>query len=316
MASCSLLVHPHELSKEWIDRMVKNKIPTIALHPVGGPKSHENLKDLVHRCQTPEFRSLIDYAYEKGLTVEYEMHAMSYLLPRELFDEKPEWFRVNKDGVRSTDWNCCSHNEEALDYIAERAAELAKALYRSTDRYFFWLDDSRDSACYCDNCKDLTPSEQQMKVLNHILKRLKKDNENASLAYLAYFECIEPPVKVKPEKDIFLEYAPFDRDYHAPIEGNKQGETLTELLKVFGKDTAKVLDYWYDNSLYSNYTKPPKQFTADKDVVFADFKYYRKLGFSDLSSFACYFGDDYTELYGEVDITDFAKAYYEGLKEI
>ena len=313
MNTCSLLIHPHELSKSWIDRMVKNKIPTIALHPVGGPKSHENLKDLIERCKTKEFQSLIDYAYENGLNVEYEMHSMSYLLPRELFEKKPEWFRINKDGVRSSDWFCCAHNDEALDYIAERAAELAKSLYRSTDRYFFWLDDSRDSACYCDKCKGMSASDQQLKILNHILRRLKQDNPNAKLAYLAYFECLQPPVNVKPEKDIFVEFAPFDRDYHKPIEGNNQGETLSELLKTFGKDTAKILDYWYDNSLYSNYKKPPKEFSADVPVIEADFAYYRKLGFEDISSFACYFGDDYTELYGEVDISAFSKAYYNGL---
>ena len=313
MNTCSLLIHPHELSKMWIDRMVKNKIPTIALHPVGGPKSHENLKDLIAKCSTKEYRELIDYAIDKGLNVEYEMHSMSFLLPRELFEEKPEWFRVNKDGERSNDWNCCAHNDEALDYIAEKAAELAKSLYRSTDRYFFWLDDSRDSACYCDKCKGMSASDQQLKILNHILRRLKKDNPDAKLAYLAYFECLQPPLNVKPDKDIFVEFAPFDRDYHKPIEGNNQGETLTELLKTFGKDTAKVLDYWYDNSLYSNYKKPPKEFKADVPVIESDFAYYRNLGFEDISSFACYFGDDYTELYGEVDISAFSKAYYNGL---
>ena len=311
MANSSLLIHPHEFSKSWVERMVKNKIPTLGFHPVGGKKACESLKDLIKRCSQKDFRDLVDYAIDQGIQIEYEMHSMSYLLPREMIVEKPEWFRINKDGERTDHCNCCASNDDALDFIAERAAELAKSLYKSSDRYFFWLDDTKNAACYCDKCKGMSASDQQLKILNHILRRLKKDNPNAKLAYLAYFECIKAPEKVKPEKGIFLEYAPYERDFHKPIEGNEQQKYLPELLKVFDKDTAKVLDYWYDNSLFSEYKEVPKEFSVDKDALYADFKYYRKLGFNDIGSFACYFGDDYTKLYGEVDISDFSKAYYD-----
>ena len=43
----------------------------------------------------------------------------------------------------------------------------------------------------------------------------------------------------------------------------------------------------------------------------ADFEFYRSLGFEDFSSFACYLGEDYEELHGEVDITPFADCFYE-----
>ena len=88
-----------------------------------------------------------------------------------------------------------------------------------------------------------------------------------------------------------------------------QNQHLKGLIETFGKNGAKALDYWLDNSLFSNWTKPPKAFVADEAVIHADFEYYKSLGFTDISTFACYLGADYIELHGEPDITAFAEAY-------
>ncbi len=284
--------------------MAANGIRTVGIHPVGGEKAELSLLDLMNRLKTQEYRSLFDYAAECGMGVEYEMHAARYLLPKEEFERHPEWFRQNKQGERIPDFNCCASSTEAVDYIAESAARLAKGLYRSTNRYFFWLDDGRDIYCHCPKCEKLSPSDQQLKILNHMLKRLKKDNENASLAYLAYCDTMQPPRSIVPEKGIFLEYAPYDRDFHAPISENAQAETIRALLDFFGREGAKVLDYWYDNSYYSGYRKPPKALVPDKAVIDADIKFYTEVGFGDISGFACYLGEEYEELYGEPDISD------------
>ena len=307
MRNASLIIHPEELSRTWIDRVADAGIPTLALHPVGGPAAAKSLSDMVERLAAPEYRALLDYAAERGLGIEYEMHSARYLLPEAEFDTHPEWFRMNKDGERTTDYNLCASNENAIDYVANRAVALAKALYRSTDRYFFWLDDAKDAFCHCPACRELSPSEQQMKILNRILRRLKEDNPKARLAYLAYVECITPPVSIKPDDGIFLEYAPFLRNFKRPLSEDAQSEPILDLLAVFGKENAKVLDYWYDNSLYSNWTKPPKEFFLEGEVMREDFSFYRSLGFEDFSSFACYLGADYEELFGEVDILPFAE---------
>ncbi len=305
MITSSLLIHTDELSTAWIDRMLQNGISTIAIHPVGGWRAHLTLHELTERLKTEEYRALLDDAAEKGLHIEYEMHAMRYLLPASEFEAHPEWFRMTADGKRSSDRNCCASCDEVLDYIAENAAALAKKLYRNTNRYYFWLDDAKDAFCHCPKCAKLSASDQQMKILNHILKRLKEDNENAELAYLAYYDTMTPPETIMPEKGIFLEYAPYERDFHAPIEGNAQTGSIHALLRFFGTKGAKVLDYWYDNSYYSDYKKPPKAFTPDKPVIAADLAYYTALGFEELAGFACYLGADYEELYGEPDISDF-----------
>lgn len=309
MKNITLIIHPEELSRKWIDRIVTAGIPTLALHPVGGIKANESLEELIEKLQDEEFCGMIDYASKCGLKIEYEMHAARYLLPTKEFSAHPEWFRMNENGERTTDFNFCVSNEEALNYVAERAAELAKKLYRSTSRYYFWLDDGKDIGCRCPKCSKMSDSDQQILVLNKIIKRLKEDNKEAALAYLAYCSTASPPKKIKAEKGIFLEYAPFLRNFHRPIEEDTESENLSQLLEFFGKDGAKVLDYWYDNSLYSKWTKPPVKFEVDLPVLEADMDFYYNMGFRDIASFACYLGEDYEALYGEADISDIGALY-------
>ena len=310
MKHTSLLIHPDELSKDWIDRVADLALPTLALHPGGGKGAEKNIEDLLSRLQTPEYISLLDDAAEKGISIEYEMHAARFLLPTDQFEAHPEWFRMNAKGERTPDWNCCVSNTEALDFMAERAAKLVQKFYHSTHRYFLWMDDAKDSYCHCPACRDLSPSDQQLLVMNRLVRRLRQDDPEASLAYLAYFECIAPPTKVQAEEGIFLEYAPFERDFHKPLSEDAQSEPLEKLLAFFGRKSAKALDYWYDNSMFSSWKKPPKPFAVDEPVLRADFAYYRALGFEDIGCFACYLGKDYEELHGTPDLAPYAKIYH------
>ena len=305
MKNASLLIHPEELSYKWINRLAESKIPTLAIHPVGSLKANESLENLISLLDEKTFREKIDYAKSKGLKIEYELHAARYLLPADLFQDHPEWFRMNAEGERTPDLNFCPSNSDALEYLSESAARLIKKLYGTTSRYFLWLDDAKDSACHCSKCKGLSPSDQQMIAMNKIIKRLKKEDRKAELAYLAYMSTIDPPKTIKPHKDIFLEYAPIDREFDKPISASAQSDPISKLLSLFGMEKAKVLDYWYDNSLFSNWKKPPKKFNLNKEVLRADIDYYRSLGFEDISSFACFLGEDYEELFGDVDISDF-----------
>ena len=217
---------------------------------------------------------------------------------------------MDSDGKRVKELNFCVSNPTALEIAAKRGAELAKKLYRSSDNYYFWLDDAKDSGCKCDKCKNLSESDQQLTVLNAVLKELRKHNPNARLAYLAYFGAIKPPVNVKPDDGIFLEYAPIERNMKQRLtaDSNPDHENIKKLIEFFGKKDAKVLEYWLDNSLFSNW-KPDniQRLTPDNDLIRDDIKYYNSLGFDYISTFACYLGEAYEKLYGEADISGFVK---------
>ena len=305
-----LIIHPEELSRAWIDRAAEAGITVLGIHPKGGQRAPIYLAEMVEMMKTPEYRALIDYAHERGLEIEYEIHAASYLVPRALFHEKPELFRVNEKGERTPHLNFCPSSEEAMRILAENAAALAEALYGSNDNFYFWLDDCRGSACGCEKCREYTSSEQQMLAVNAMARAVRAKKPQARFAYLAYADSMTPPYRVKPEEGIFLEYAPMEK--YKNEEGSaalaaEEEKMLPALLGFFGREGAKVLEYWYDNSMFSGWVKPPKRFSPDAEALKRDISAYREMGFGYISSFACFLGEDYEELYGEADISPFSE---------
>lgn len=307
-----VLIHPSELSRRWIDRAADLGIDTLGIHPVGGYAAPETLRRLTETVKEPGFRALIDYAKERGLGIEYEMHAAGYLLDRALFGEHPEYFRTDENGVRTPDHNLCVSDEDGMETAAERAAELAMSLYGSSHDFYFWMDDIRGKRCMCQKCRELTASEQQLMFVNRMISEIRKHIPDANMAYLAYFDSMELPLKVKPAPGVFLEYAPFEK-YRGASDFDlsrvkREAEMLHPLTEFFGHKNSKVLEYWLDNSLFSNWTKPPKKFSCNRDDILKDMKIYKAEGFETLSSFACYLGEDYEALYGEPDIGPFCDA--------
>ena len=309
----SMIIHPEELSYEWIDRLCDAGIGSLGIHPRGGKKAYETLEELLALMQSDQYREMIDYARARGREVEYELHAAGYLMPRALFIEHPEYFRMNEHGKRTEDCNFCVTNAEALDLYAKRSLELALSLYGSNHRFYFWMDDGHQLHCHCPRCRDLSPSDQQLLVLNRVLREIRKHLPDAEVAYLAYMDTIVPPSKVQPEEGIFLEYAPFakytskgeDADEHI----RREREMILPLMQFFAEGEKKVLEYWYDNSLFSHWKKPPLKFTLNEAAMREDILEYRALGFERIATFACFLGEDYEELYGDVDITPFAQCF-------
>ena len=306
-----ILVHPEELTEAWLDGMREAGLNTLGLHPVGGSRAHESLQAAIELHASLQMKRLRAKAGELGIAVEYEAHAMRWLLPAEMFREKPDWFRMDEHGRRTADFNLCASNPDALEYVGRRAALLASLLDTGSDRYFFWLDDVSAAACHCPECRRLSASDQQLRIVNAMLRGLRAYNPRAKISYLAYHSTLDAPRNTRPEEGVFLEYAPIRRDHHRPIddpdspENCRESGSLKELLSFFGARDAKVLEYWMDNSLFSNWTKPPKPFRLDAEVMKRDAAYYASLGFRSITSFGCYLGPDYQRLYGNPPLREY-----------
>ena len=160
----------------------------------------------------------------------------------------------------------------------------------------------------------MSASEQSLVVFNRMLREIKKQNPNARIAYLAYKDSIVAPEAVKADAGVFLEYAPFEKytakGSNADMLIAREREMIKHLMQAFVNEPKQVLEYWYDNSLFSNWQKPPRKFTLDSDAMRSDIESYKEIGFDVISTFACFLGKDYEDLYGEVDITPFAKAVF------
>ena len=311
-----VVIHPDEVSDYWNTLLSQTSLNLLGIHPVGGLSTEEHINDAISILETQKAKDAIAKLKNRGVDIEYEMHALSWLLPRSLFTEHPDWFRMDENGQRVNDYNCCMTNAEALSFIEKRASLLAQIFVPTTNRYHFWLDDVASSRCCCPNCSSLSVSDTSLVVYNAILKGIKSVNPDACHCYLAYHDTLHAPTQVKPEPGIFLEYAPMQRDLHIPLtepsstKNASQIEPIDELLKVFGTKNAKVLDYRLDNSYLSGWQKPVKQFKPEPEVFQKDIAFYREKGFETITCFACYLGEDYFELYNEYpDITSYSDAF-------
>ena len=309
----SIIIHPEELSKKWIDRMVDGGVTVLGLHPRGGAEAAETLAELVRLFETEDFRELIDYAVERGLEIECEMHAARYLLPKELFADHPEYFRMNEKGERVTDFNLCFSCDEALDILAKNAVALAKKLYRVRPVFYFWLDDAVNASCTCPKCRELSTSDQHLTAVNRMITEIRKVIPEAKMSYLAYRDSLEVPTKVKPAEGVFLEYAPIEKYKTSAVNRiDVERDMLLKQAEFFGWKDSKVLEYWLDNSLFSRWKKPPVRLNVDREKALSEIKEYASLGFESIATFGCFLGQDYEELYGEADIS----AFTDGIKEI
>lgn len=305
-----VIVHPDELTPSWEKTVLSSDINLFGIHPVGGQGSHDRVLGLAQNGLPGDGNAVRDRLINSGIAFEYEMHSMSMLLPRELVAAHPEYFRLDEEGNRNPDYNCCASNADALEIISEKASFIAKTLPPSDHRYNLWLDDVKDKCCHCKECAALSSSDQAMILYNAVLRGLRKIDPLAEESYLAYVDTTVVPTKICPDDGIFLEYAPFERDFHKPMTDEVNASSANDakkLIEYFGKGKAKVLEYWLDNSLYSSWTKPPKKFVLEKEVTERDLEFYDRLGYTTVTTFACYLGRDYEELYGFPDIKGYIK---------
>lgn len=307
-----ILIHPHEVSDYWADLLLDSGLNLLALHPVGGTRADESLRELLDFVKTERFQSFAEKLAASGVALEYELHTLSWLLPRERFPEHPDWFRMDETGQRTNDFNLCPSSEGAMAELEKRAALLATLLPRYSDRYFFWMDDVAGKSCHCQKCRELMPSDQAMIVYNRILQGIRRVNPRAVQCYLAYIDVIAPPERVRPDEGIFLEYAPICRDSARPLsdpqcEKNRQEERhIDGLLQWFGTAGSQILEYWMDNSRFCGWKLPYVKLPFYPDIIRQDAAFYYSKGFETLTSFGCYLGEDYAKEFGPPPVWEYS----------
>jgi hypothetical protein len=296
-ATRGVVLLPEDLTLQvWPDRARQSGLTTIALH------HGRSVFEVIKFITSQNGQEFLDRSRRLGIEVEYELHAMSELLPRWMFEQDKTLFRMNEEGDRLPDWNLCVHSQHALDIIAENAVAIARLLRPTTGRYFYWGDDGRPG-CRCEKCRELSDSEQALVVENYMAKALRRYDPRARLAHLAYSTTLAAPYRVKAEPNVFLEYAPIARRYDIPyteqMDGRDALANLDANLRVFPATSAQVLEYWLDVSRFSRWSRPAVRLPWNRDVFLADVRAYAERGIRHITSFACYIDADYVRRYGE-----------------
>lgn len=307
-----VVLYPFDLSlADWPERAAKAGVNTIALHAA---RRFDVLQQFIEGTKGQAF---LEQCRRLNLTVEYELHAMSELLSRELYYQDPTLFRMDEHGVRNADANCNPLSPTALDLMAENAVRWAKIFAPTSQRFFYWPDDGA-RWCQAALAEGYNASDQALLVENHLLRALRQHvSPQATLSHLCYQPTLIPPSRVRPEPGIFLEFAPIARDYrHALNETETKSKTVPsdqsepatnggylELLKqnlaLFGTEHAQALEYWLDVSMFSKWSRPAVRLPWNADVCRADLATYRELGIRNVTTFATYLDADYVQRHGD-----------------
>ena len=121
----SIIIINRDLCEEWLGVLKECGIGTIGLHSL---YQYGGIDEFLNWLNRADVRNLLQKFKNAGIEIEYQLHAVNWLLPRGLFSVHPEWFRTDKNGVRVSDWNLCVSSAEALEYIENSAYLLAKML--------------------------------------------------------------------------------------------------------------------------------------------------------------------------------------------
>jgi hypothetical protein len=309
-ATRGVVLMPDDFSlPDWPERLQRAGLTTLALH-------HSTSVGAVLRFVRSEpGQNVLAHARQLGLHIEYELHALSDLLPRALFEKDKSLFRADESGKRTADFNLCVHSQAALEIVARNAIKIARLLRPTTGRYFLWGDDGHPW-CHCEKCRGFSDSEQALMLENAMVVALREDEPNAQLAHLAYSTTLKAPKKVKPHPGVFLEYAPIRRSYDLPYAQQRATNdgliNLDENLTVFPAATAQVLEYWLDVSRFSDWKRPAKKLPWSPAVFRADLETYARRGIRHVTSFAVFIDADYVRLHGEPEALS---EYGAGLRE-
>jgi len=313
-----IVLHDTDCGTYWAERLEKSGLNVVGVHPAGGVDAHLTLAACMELVKTDRFRDFRQRMNRAGIAVEFEMHALTWILPRDLFDTHPDWFRMDENGERTPRFNCCASSEEALTFIRDRAALLAAAFPSDTGLYHFWIDDVAEAKCHCPRCRNLSASDQALLITRAVAEGVRRVDGESRTAYLAYCETLKTPEHADPLPCVFLEFAPIARDFSRSLfdpdseKNAAQTAFLPSLLDFFGTRDAKALDYWVDNSLFSGWTLPPKRFSLNEAVCRADVHGYAERGFEAVTSFGCYLGENYRELWGDAEV----EPYFRILSEV
>ena len=299
MKKKGIIILNKDFSREWLPILKESGINTIGFHSLyqfGGMEGHLDW--------------LLNEDTQK-LIAEFE--AVDWLLPRSFFKLHPEWFRVNDKGERVNDWNLCVSNREALSFLETSAYKLALLLRQKSHYYYIWSDDCVNSVCYCDRCRRYGGADQNMIIMKHVLKGLKRYDQEAKLSFLSYQDSSDV-LTIQPDRDMFLEFAPIGRNHAKALDGNdeanvKARKTLEELLKIFPAETTQILEYFLDVSLFCQWKREnAKALDLDAEKLGRDISYYASLGVGGITTFSGFMDGEWRAKYGDGDIRLYGKA--------
>ena len=141
-----------------------------------------------------EWNSVAEELYpeleKRGMILNMGEHSNRYFFPLSLFEEHPEWFAMDKEGVRNNKGQICYSNEEAVAYLKKSYLEYIKQ-HPEIHIFGTWPEDGY-GYCQCEDCKK---PGRILQAVNEIAKEVAKVRPDLMVEYLSYTDetCKVPP---------------------------------------------------------------------------------------------------------------------------
>ncbi|MCA1949619.1 MAG: DUF4838 domain-containing protein [Treponema sp.] len=166
-------------SERWILWAADHGFTTIILYPLDELFTLERMGDHVSGRR----RKLLELARQYHLHVEEGGFCLSRFLPRRLFMQNRDLFRM-AEGRRVADVNFCPTNPETLSIVAAQARRFFQQ--RNGHQVFhIWPDKGPEEGwCSCPSCRAFSPYEQSLIAANTLAGALAETGSKARLSYL------------------------------------------------------------------------------------------------------------------------------------
>jgi len=198
---------------------------------------------------------------ELGIRLEVGDHGLSHLLPRDMFKEKPELFRMFQpedfNGKRLNDSNVCITNPDARKIIKENFKTLLQSVSGAYGVHA-WADDLPAGGwCLCPSCRSFSPADQSMLAMNLLAETARECQSAVRVANIAYHDTLYPGVNISPAPECFLVFAPRERCYGHALDDPKcaRNRYYLDALKAWREKFNAIFDnhtfeYYFDQILF------------------------------------------------------------------
>ena len=186
-------------------------------------------------------------------------HGLSELLPRDLFEDHPEYFRMFQpedfNGRRMPDSNLCVTNPDARTIVQENYRKRLESI-EGVYALHAWADDLPAGGwCLCPSCRAFPPADQATLAMR-MLAEVARD-AGVRVPVLAYHDTMFPGSQVPPAPECFLLFAPRERCYGHALDDPScprnrfYMEALRQWMAAFeGIDDAHTFEYYFDQILF------------------------------------------------------------------
>lgn len=260
---CLIIAHHVFLAEheDWIRWAARNCLNTIFVHTaeeglaLGAAPVHQwhEVSEVV-RTQCSHY----------GMTLEVGGHGLSRLLPRALFDDMPDAFRM-KGGKRSPDHNLDPLHTEGMAIVRDNAQAWFQQ-NPGADVYHLWPDDIPGGGwSQSPECDGLSASDQALIATNALAEELDRINPDAEVAHIAYHDTEPAPGSARPRSNVSLLWAPRMRSYaqgafeKSSSVNARYPQELAANVQLFQDARAKplrVFEYYLDAILFKSILPP------------------------------------------------------------